>query len=261
MKIIIGVINIRVFTIYLITNSVNDKKYVGQTTKSLEVRFKRHCWKSEVRKNMPITSAISKYGKDKFTIRAVETVETLEEANAREVYWAQFFQSFSPHGYNLKAGGRLHSTVSEETRQKLRIALTGKTPTEASRKKMSDAHKGQKLSESAKQKLSLFFKGKKPHANTVLGASLKNYKITLWNLNGKLVIVQNMKKYSEANNLSLCQIHKVIRGELRSYKGLVFQKYLTKEELSVYTEQADRELTEVLSSQSPSIHSKDRVFQ
>jgi hypothetical protein len=30
-------------SIYLITNKINDKKYVGLTTRSIEIRWKEHC--------------------------------------------------------------------------------------------------------------------------------------------------------------------------------------------------------------------------
>lgn len=35
--------------IYLITNNVNGKQYVGQTTKTIEERWKRHCWQSTLK--------------------------------------------------------------------------------------------------------------------------------------------------------------------------------------------------------------------
>jgi group I intron endonuclease len=62
--------------IYKITNKLNGKIYVGQTIKSLEDRFQKHCCgtsaKDKYHFNMAIKKAIRKYGKDNFTIELIE---------------------------------------------------------------------------------------------------------------------------------------------------------------------------------------------
>jgi group I intron endonuclease len=57
--------------IYLITNNINGKKYVGQTTTPLSYRFTNH--KSDARNNRGyyLASAIRKYGEDNFKIEAL----------------------------------------------------------------------------------------------------------------------------------------------------------------------------------------------
>ena len=56
--------------IYCITNTINNKKYVGKTLMSIEKRFSEHIQDSRRRKleKRPLYSAINKYGADKFTI-------------------------------------------------------------------------------------------------------------------------------------------------------------------------------------------------
>lgn len=92
--------------IYLITNDVNSKVYVGQTIQTLNKRFNGHCCysKSDRSINMYIKRAIHKYGRDKFHIQLIEEcpVNILDE---REKYWINFYNSYNT-GYNLTLGGQ-----------------------------------------------------------------------------------------------------------------------------------------------------------
>lgn len=52
--------------IYLITNLVNNKKYVGQTKQPVDRRWKRHIYDAKVgNQNMPVHKAMMKYGLQK----------------------------------------------------------------------------------------------------------------------------------------------------------------------------------------------------
>lgn len=92
--------------IYLITNSVNNKVYVGQTVQTLKKRFSGHCCYSRTDRssNMYIKRAIHKYGRDKFTIQLLEECP-IELLNEREKYWISFYNSYKD-GYNLTLGGQ-----------------------------------------------------------------------------------------------------------------------------------------------------------
>lgn len=98
--------------IYKITNLVNGKIYVGQTTKSLNERFQRHCWgtteKDSYHLNMAIKKAIKKYGKSNFTIELIEEVEA-DKLDEREVYWILYYDSYNK-GYNCTIGGQNGAT-------------------------------------------------------------------------------------------------------------------------------------------------------
>lgn len=213
--------------IYLIENSINDKKYVGQTTKSLPIRFTRHCWASEHKKNMPISCAIKKYGKDKFTITEIDRCETLEDANQKEVYWANYHNTFSPIGYNLKAGGRKYLQMSEETKQKISISNTGKKASPETIKKLSESHKGFKVLESTKQKLSDINKGKSQHPNTLEGIKQKvSKRYLLMSPVGVEVEIVNMKNFCKENNLQSTNMSQLVNGKLGKYKGWTFLKDL-----------------------------------
>lgn len=98
--------------IYKITNKINGKIYVGQTTKTLEERFQKHCWGTTENDgyhlNMAIKKAIKKYGKENFTIELIEEVET-DRLDEKEVYWISFYDSYNK-GYNCTLGGQNGAT-------------------------------------------------------------------------------------------------------------------------------------------------------
>lgn len=92
--------------IYLITNDINSKVYVGQTIQTLNKRFNGHCCysKSDRSTNMYIKKAIHKYGRDKFHITLLEECP-INLLNEREKYWISFYNSYN-EGYNLTKGGQ-----------------------------------------------------------------------------------------------------------------------------------------------------------
>jgi group I intron endonuclease len=103
--------------VYLITNQVNGKKYVGQTVGTLSQRMRQHCsLKSHCR---ALSLAIAKYGKASFSIEELATAETLEALNALEMEFVSLLSCLSPHGYNLKEGGGSKGAWSEEMRRKI----------------------------------------------------------------------------------------------------------------------------------------------
>lgn len=73
--------------IYLITNKVNGKRYVGQTSKTVEERFRDHiedCYTTKYN-NRPLYKAIKKYGVNNFTIEVLEECPN-SVVNEREIY-------------------------------------------------------------------------------------------------------------------------------------------------------------------------------
>lgn len=92
--------------IYLITNDINSKVYIGQTIQTLNKRFNGHCCysKSDRSANMYIKRAIHKYGRDKFHIHLLEECP-IDNLNDREKYWINYYNSYNT-GYNLTLGGQ-----------------------------------------------------------------------------------------------------------------------------------------------------------
>lgn len=91
--------------IYLITNKINNKKYIGKTTQSIRKRWQEHIKDSKKEKCeiRPLYRAIRKYGVENFSIKQVEkcNVNILSE---REQYWIQYYDTYKK-GYNATIGG------------------------------------------------------------------------------------------------------------------------------------------------------------
>ena len=103
--------------VYLITNLINGKRYVGQTSKSLEKRFRGHCIKSGC---LLINRAIQKYGKSNFVIEPIIEVDTKDLTDEFEKEYIVRYCSKAPNGYNMTDGGEGILNPTEECRAKMR---------------------------------------------------------------------------------------------------------------------------------------------
>ena len=159
--------------IYLTTNTLNGKIYVGQHKSD-----KFDSW--YLGSGTYLWNAMKKYGKENFVTKMIDTAESKEELNEKEIYWIKELDSRNLDvGYNLARGGA-GQTLSGTTRQRIAEALRGrknpKSPeaikklSEAlkghavsaeTRRHMSEAMKGRTLSEETKRKMSEAKKGKK----------------------------------------------------------------------------------------------------
>lgn len=111
--------------IYMITNQINGKTYVGQTICDFEKRKKEHrnngifltrvsngdntadtatTYYKNIR-NMLIYKAMAKYGVDNFTFSILEDCDDNQDLNSREIFWINELKSLQPSGYNLTTGG------------------------------------------------------------------------------------------------------------------------------------------------------------
>lgn len=130
------------YTIYLITNKVNGKVYVGQTNRTLGVRWYNHKYDAIQRnEDFPICRAIRKYGPENFTIEELATGKTREWSDYLERVWILLYDSRNDKiGYNVREGGN-SSSMPESTKQALRQSRLGKTHSEKTRKLIGEASK------------------------------------------------------------------------------------------------------------------------
>ena len=91
--------------IYKITNKVNGKIYVGLTTHTLQWRWKKHILAAaNCDEVWPLLCAIRKYGKDAFTIAALEECSNIKKLKAAEKRWIKKLATYK-FGYNATLGG------------------------------------------------------------------------------------------------------------------------------------------------------------
>lgn len=94
--------------IYIIKNNCNDKVYIGQTTTSIEHRWKDHIRsaRGNFEPSMVLYKAIRKYGVKNFYVELLEdNITGTELLNDREKYWIEQYDSLIPNGYNVRDGG------------------------------------------------------------------------------------------------------------------------------------------------------------
>lgn len=92
--------------IYLITNDINGKQYVGKTNRSIDERFQEHLRSSKRKccEKRPLYSAIRKYGIEHFHIEELEKCPA-ELSIERESYWIERLKTYGSNGYNATKGG------------------------------------------------------------------------------------------------------------------------------------------------------------
>ena len=165
-------------SIYIVTNTVNNKIYIGKTKKSIQERFKEHKCSAKIGSSFYIHKAIRKYGEENFRIDLLEFLNDENLSNDREKFW---ISELSPD-YNMTSGGEggdywKGKTFSEEHRYKLGNSFRGKKRPPMSieqREKLRQANLGKKASTETKLKMSNSRKGvlKTPEHRAKLAAHL-----------------------------------------------------------------------------------------
>lgn len=97
--------------IYVITNKINGKQYVGQTVHP-DKRWWEHRNRAETHyDDYPIHLAISKYGENNFSFDILEWTEDYDE---REKQLICELGTISPSGYNIATGGGNNVMIGED---------------------------------------------------------------------------------------------------------------------------------------------------
>lgn len=143
--------------VYCIENLENSKKYIGQTTRNLEERFKEHCGNSGTSVSPKLKNAIKKYGKDCFCVEVVWQSDNCsqKELDEKEIELIEKMNTLHPNGYNLTKGGsggrhsdetkKILSKISKEMWDQKRQEMVEK------RRQQWTPERKKKLSETLKQ--------------------------------------------------------------------------------------------------------------
>jgi hypothetical protein len=116
--------------IYLISNILNGKKYIGQAVSHIlnhkkyrpygyKGRFRCHISEAYSNKKNQchyLNNAIRKYGINNFESELIEYC-SIENANDRETFYINQMNTIFPNGYNLKIGGKVFIHCDESKKR------------------------------------------------------------------------------------------------------------------------------------------------
>jgi group I intron endonuclease len=181
--------------LYRITDTLNDKVYIGQSNKEKE-RWRQH--KYLARQENPVQyvhRAMKKYGSENFCYEVIAMCRTQEDADiVEEQLIAQYDSYNKEHGYNIAHGGNhvwnaglpkeqqpmygkhhteeikrqiaksntgvAHPKHTDKWKQEASVWLTGRSVSDETKQKISDSQKGKpRWTEEQKQKMSIKRKG------------------------------------------------------------------------------------------------------
>jgi group I intron endonuclease len=216
-------------SIYLITNLINGKLYVGQTVYTVELRFSKHVRTANLGSELALCRAIRKYGAENFKIETIEvTFET--ELDNREIFWIKELNSLcfgGGLGYNMTTGGHgVRGRIqSEEEKKKRVLSCTGKTHTAETKALMSQKMTGReitwadKVSEGMKKRLADNPDHMAKVVEQALAAAIKNKKPVEALMNGVWVEFAGTEDLAQAIGAKAPNITNVIRGKADTIKG------------------------------------------
>lgn len=144
--------------IYKITNKINNKVYIGKTTRTIEKRWYQHCHCNNT--STAIHNAIVKYGTDNFVIEQIDSAKTIEELNSKEMFYIKYYNSKN-EGYNCTDGGEGTKNYKWNNKQKEQASINnarfwkGKHLQEEHKKKISQSRKKCRVSDKTRSKQSI----------------------------------------------------------------------------------------------------------
>jgi len=149
--------------IYKITNKINGKVYIGQTTQTLNKRMYGHLADSkrnrQIKKRNKISAAINLHGFDNFIFETIASANTQDELNYLEIKYIENHNACSDaFGYNLLSGGKQNGKHSKETKDK--ISISGKAAAKKAKENNGHWNKGRMVSKEQKAIVSQKLKGK-----------------------------------------------------------------------------------------------------
>lgn len=123
--------------IYLVTNKINGKQYVGFTGRNLDRRISEHSAKVSYGSQCYFHNALRKYGVDAFDWDVIFEHDDADfTLKVMEPYYIEWFDTLE-NGYNSTPGGCQPPRLSGKNHH-----WYGKKHTEATRQKMSQSMRG-----------------------------------------------------------------------------------------------------------------------
>lgn len=167
-------------SVYVHTNKLNGKMYVGMTKRPVQERWGENG--SKYKECRRFYNAIQKYGWDNFEHDIIASNLTEEEAmHMEELLIDKLNLQDDQFGYNIKCGGT-NCSLQEETKALIGNKLRGRTYSDEKKALYSAAHKGKSLSSE--------------HVNAIKRSRSKIVRTEEWNEN----IRKSWQKYCGENH-------------------------------------------------------------
>ncbi|HHQ4326847.1 TPA: GIY-YIG nuclease family protein [Clostridium perfringens] len=145
--------------IYKITNIINNKIYIGQTTLSFYRRYRDGFKKCH---NAYLQRSIDKYGLNNFKVEILAKNKSIKELDKLEIELINEYDSCNPeHGYNMKTGGG-NGKHTEESLKRISKATRGKNKGKDNKnsKKTIIVYKGEKIIKDSRSEMIDYMKEK-----------------------------------------------------------------------------------------------------
>lgn len=217
----------RDYTLYQHFCKVTKKSYIGITKQEPKKRWK--AYGKGYRPNTHFGNAIRKYGWDNFEHIILATNLTEEEAKQLEQTCIVAFETYGKYGYNSTFGGDgtlgFTKVISQEQREKISKANTGKHHTEETKAKISKNNKGKCLSEKSRKQISETLKQKYKAGIITVQGPKKAKKVGQYTLDGKLVKIYNSITETKNYGYNTACVSMCCSGKRNNHKGYIW-KYM-----------------------------------
>lgn len=179
----------KIWQIYLITSTVSGRRYIGLTCQGIDTRFKVHCRDAKKQTaQWALARAIRKYGGASFTVEAIASCTSIQDASATEIALIDQHRTLYPIGYNMTKGGEgmlacadVRKRMSEKAKLRVRAPDSDETRrrksesrkaimSDAIRARIGETHRGKVHSEETRKRISESKKGRKikPHTRSAI---------------------------------------------------------------------------------------------
>ena len=164
----------RNYLVYMHTNNINGKRYIGITRQNIKYR-----WRSDGSgyfRSPYFYNAILKHGWDNFEHYILADSLTKQEAASMEkAYIKEYRTQDKRYGYNMTAGGDGTSefTIPKESVERRAAMMRGIPKSEEQRRKISESNKGKHPSQETLEKLRVSHLGQKAVGKSVYSVDEK----------------------------------------------------------------------------------------
>lgn len=233
----------KTYTIYKITNRINNKVYIGQTSRKLSHRWADHKRQSTSGKRFHLHEAMLKYGVANFIIEEIEKLGTQLEANQRERYWIQYYDAIE-NGYNICSGPEDHATMGSRSwttltaeqqqvrtsqmrngleRWKNSLSLDEKSKVESKRiERIVEATNNPEYKEALSLRVTAWWENMPTNEKEELSkkySQSKSKKYVVTNPEGEEFKIVGLKQFCDENKLHQGAMNALAKGKGKTYKG------------------------------------------